>query len=103
MIWNLIYAAAHIFLLMVCARLFCTAPDWMQKSVLLTVMASASMLLAYYLLLATGAVFDDPGAIVATILMVEHFGICIYIIRLWLQGYGLCKKSSTHSPVSARS
>jgi len=92
--WNLMLALVHVAMGMACARLFCTAPDMVQKLVLLTLIVSALLLFSFYLLRLFGELPKDSGAIIGGILAIEHIGVILYIMRLALVESGVCKKSS---------
>jgi len=98
--WDLIMAVIHVLLVTACARLFCTAPDPLQKLVLLSIIASGLLLFAYYLLCVFGAMDKGDNNIVGSILAIEHVGVMLYILRLALVETGVCRKLSRQSPPS---
>lgn len=95
--WDVIFAAAHVLMLVACGRLFCTAPDVLQKVVLLIIIVSGLLLFAYYTLRAFELMVKDDFTIVGSILAIEHIGVMLYILRLALVETGVCRKSSRQS------
>lgn len=60
MLWDFFYALIFAFAAMGCASVFCTAPDRLQKVVLLCMMMGFTVLFAYY---CAGVACDLGGSI----------------------------------------
>lgn len=102
MIWDITFLTVHILLAMGAGRLFCTAPDWMQKLVLFNVIVAGIGLVGYYALQLFRVEFDYMTQLRLISLSVEHIGVLLYVGRLILVENALCKNSlprSRPSPV----
>lgn len=94
-LWSLSMAALHVAVALGFGHLFCTAPDRVQKFILLLMIVSALSLLAYY----AAALFghEPPWEIKAIGYGVEHAGVLLYLFRIYYRE-NLCPKSSPGFP-----
>lgn len=102
MSWDITLLTVHILLAMGAARLFCTAPDWLQKLVLFNVIIAGLGLVTYYALLMARVDFDYLQQLKLAAYSVEHIGVLLYIGRLILVENELCKTSLPRSRLSPR-
>lgn len=102
MSWDITYLTVHILLAMGAGRLFCTAPDWLQKLVLFNVILAALGLVSYYALQLFRIDFDYMLQLKLAAFSVEHIGVLLYIGRLILVENELCKNSLLRSRPSPR-
>lgn len=97
MSWDITFLTVHILLAMGAGRLFCTAPDWLQKLVLFNVILGALGLVGYYAVLLFRIDFEYLLQLKLASFSVEHIGVLLYIGRLILVENGLCKNSLARS------
>lgn len=97
MSWDITLLTVHILLAMGGGRLFCTAPDWIQKMVLINVIAAAIGLVAYYGLQLFGVAFAYSVELRLLAFSFEHVGVLLYVGRLVLVESELCKNSLPRS------
>jgi uncharacterized membrane protein len=97
MSWDITLLTVHILLAMGAGRLFCTAPDWMQKLVLFNVIVAALGLVGCYALQLFRIDFDYLLELKVASLSVEHIAVLLYIGRLILVENELCKNSLPRS------
>lgn len=99
MAWDLTLLVVHILAALVCATLYCTAPDWLQKLVLGLLIASSLILVSVYA--ADLGRLEQPWQIKVIALKVEHLAVLLYLFRLIFVERLSCKSSSQPSRHSA--
>lgn len=87
--WNLSMMLIHIVVAMVIGRLFCTAPDKVQKLGMLILIVGEILLVNYY---AYGLFISDlPEVYKDLAYKIEHVAILLFVARLLLIEVMKCK------------
>lgn len=98
MSWSLTMLVVNILLAMGAGRLFCSAPDWVQKIALLNVIFAALVFVAYYTAVSFG--IDVHWVVRLIALSFCYLAVLTHIGRLLLVEFGLCRNSLPRSPQS---
>lgn len=101
MSWDITLLTVHILLAMGAGRLFCSAPDWLQKLVLFNVIVAGLVLTAHYAMKLFGIEFYYSTEMKLVAFSFEHVGVLLYVGRLFMVENHLCKTSlqrSRHYP-----
>ncbi len=89
MIWNLMFLIFYIVLALGAGRLFCSAPDWVQKAALFCVILGALIFVGYY---GSETLGDGTHWIVkVSALYFFQFAVAIHVFRLVIVEMGICK------------